>query len=85
MFIIFFCLFFNSLLYSSQSFITSYKSYREGYLNFNSNNPVNCIVKKYKTHDPYHLHLVYRNGRPVFSHTKERTVVFCKVTCSKIS
>ena len=80
MWIIFFCLFFDSFIYSSQFLTTTYKSYSEGYINFNNDKPIDCIIKKYRTHDPYNLHKVYRNGRPVLSHTKERTVVFRKVT-----
>lgn len=74
--IIFIFLFVGINAYSSDPIRVAYKSRTLGYINgLVISNINNFIVKRYKTHDPYNLHKIYRNGRPEVSHTHERVVI----------
>ena len=80
--ILFFYLSLASFVCGSQSFNSSYQSSTPAtvvsVLDHDHIRYMKQVRIVFKTHDPYRLHCIRRNGRPKPSHTRERIVIVYK-------
>lgn len=80
--ILFFCLSWDSFVCGSQSCNSSYQSSTPATVVAMLDNDdiryMRQVKTVYRTHDPYRLHCIRRNGRPKPSHTRERVVIAYK-------